>query len=389
MSDIQLNFIILKSIEAIVFLLYGKILSHTKTSRDYWKKAFVPILTYSLIEGLRFGRYIDWNLYYFRYQSLGENINSEDYEIIFRLICHLSYQIGIPYFLFITFQCTFLITSVFLLLKNFQNKIYFIVPIIITGLMPNEMFIRWYLAFSFMLISIHYIINNNKIKSYIFIVCASLTHIGFLMFIPFLFFYKVLNKYTIPPKISSIVFIISSLILTISSLSSLTYISDFLLTIGIGNINDKMSTYLEDTEDLISGNWGKVGIMEQSIATRIRDVIALLPAIYFGKKTMTKYKYGFFIYNMFVLGAIINPLFQLVEILNRIASSLRSFSIICCGIVYYEYIIVSKKYKIFICSICILSFLCAVWPHVSDIFKRTEKYTMFIWDANGKNYLNK
>lgn len=388
MTETQYIFSILKFIEVIVFLFYGNILSKTKNNKDYWVKALIPIITYTLIEGLRFGRYIDWNLYYFRYKNLGNNINSEDYEFLFRYICHYLYQFGFPYYMFITFQCAFLIFSTFALLKNYRNKLYFIVPAVLTLLASNEMFIRWYLGFSFFLLSINCVINNKNTISYIYILCACLIHIGFILFIPIILFYKYLDKYAMPPKMSSIIFIITSIILTISSLSVLTDIANIMLALGLGGIDEKFSSYLTDTQDLISGEWGQTGIMEQSLATRIRKIIAFLPAIYYGKQILEKYNYGYFIYNLFVIGAIVSPLFLLVEILNRFSSALSFFSVICCGLVYYEFIL-AKSNKIVMKIICIISFIFLIWPSLMEfIILRPSEYTLFIWDADGRNYLN-
>mgnify|MGYP000168898588 CR=1 FL=1 len=388
MSDTQFIFAVIKFIELFVFIVYGYILSKTKSTKDFWIKALVPIITYTLIEGLRFGRYIDWNLYYFRYNNLGRNINSEDYEIIFRYICHYLYQLGIPYYIFITLQCAFLITSTFVLLKRYRNKLYFMIPAILTMLSPNEMFIRWYLGFSFMLLSINCILNNKVIHSYIYLLCACLTHIGFVLFVPIFILYRYLDKYAIPPKLGSIIFVVSSIILTISSLSILTNVANIMLTLGLGSVDEKLSSYLMDTQDLVSGEWGQTGIMEQSLATRIRKVIAFLPAIYCGKQILEKYNYGYFIYNLFVIGAIVSPLFLLVEILNRFSSALSFFSVICCGLIYYEFIMV-KKNKMVMKIICIISFILLIWPSIMEFIQlRHNEYTLFIWDANGRNYIN-
>ena len=58
-------------------------------------------------------------------------------------------------------QCAFLIVSTFIFLNKYRDKLYFMILAILTALAPNEMFIRWYLGFSFMLLSIHNIINNK------------------------------------------------------------------------------------------------------------------------------------------------------------------------------------------------------------------------------------
>ena len=58
-----------------VMLIYGKKLSIANSNKQYWKTAVIPLLTYGFAYGLRFGRLIDWNPYYFRYVHLGKNMN--------------------------------------------------------------------------------------------------------------------------------------------------------------------------------------------------------------------------------------------------------------------------------------------------------------------------
>lgn len=99
MSEINLIYTSLKLLEFAIFLLFGYIIS--KSPKHYWKYAIFPIAVFAIVEGLRFGREIDYNEYYFRYINIGQNFNSEDYEFIFKLICYTCYNIGIPYYLFI------------------------------------------------------------------------------------------------------------------------------------------------------------------------------------------------------------------------------------------------------------------------------------------------
>ena len=47
--------------------------------------------------GLRFGREIDYNLYYERYNEIGQDITKSTYEPVFNVICWSLNQVGIPY----------------------------------------------------------------------------------------------------------------------------------------------------------------------------------------------------------------------------------------------------------------------------------------------------
>ena len=293
MSDIKLTFVVLKLLQLIIFIVYGRILSRTKSDRDFWLKAIIPVLTYSVITGLRFGRFIDYNVYYFRYVNLGESLNSEDYEPVFSYICHFLYNAGVPYYLFVFLQCAFLITTIFILIKNYRKPLLYILPLILFELVGNEMFIRWYLGFSFFLLALNSYINVKRIwYTFIWLLLAISTHVGFVVFAPVFLFGRILNEKTIPPKIATVIFLISTFMMSLSNLAFFTTISTALVNLGIGSIDMRVGNYLNATEALINGEFGNTGVMERTLSNNIRLAIAYAPTIWFAKEYVKKYKYG-------------------------------------------------------------------------------------------------
>lgn len=383
---IKLIYILLKSLEFLIFWIYGKKISRANTKKEYWRMASVPILTYAVVEGLRFGRNVDWNVYYFRYLQLGMNVSFlDDYEILFRYIVHLFYQCGIPYWGFIFFQCLFFISCVFILVENFKKDSRWIIPLILVCVTSNENFIRWYLGFSFILLAISSLIKEKRILSIIWFVCALSCHSGLVFFGGILILYKILNKYAIPNKIAVCLLFITTFLISLSDLMFITRITSFLSPI-LGNSLNR-GGYLDATESLLNGTWGQVGIMEQSSAYYFRIFIMYAPVIYWGYKIISQYKFGYLFYNLFVVGAICSPLFGLIEIFNRISSSLNFFFCIVGGVFYIRIIEnkTSKKNIVFVLSI--ISLLFAIYPYFSDMLSRKDNFMMFIWDANGRNFL--
>lgn len=389
MSDIKLTFVVLKLLQLIIFIVYGRILSRTKSDRDFWLKAIIPVLTYSVITGLRFGRFIDYNVYYFRYVNLGESLNSEDYEPVFSYICHFLYNAGVPYYLFVFLQCAFLITTIFILIKNYRKPLLYILPLILFELVGNEMFIRWYLGFSFFLLALNSYINVKRIwYTFIWLLLAISTHVGFVVFAPVFLFGRILNEKTIPPKIATVIFLISTFMMSLSNLAFFTTISTALVNLGIGSNDMRVGNYLNATEALINGEFGNTGVMERTLSNNIRLAIAYAPTIWFAKEYVKKYKYGILFYNFFVMGAIVSPLFSLIEIFNRYALALTFFSCISSGILFYEVLQNKTKHSVIIFFICLFSFLSAIWPNVSGAYSlKSDNEMLFIWDANGRNYL--
>lgn len=387
MSDVKIIFVFLKIIELVVFIISGYKLWNVKSVKKYWKIAIFPIITYGIVEGLRFGRLVDWNLYYLRYIQIGNNINALDYEPLFRIIFYLFYNINIPFYIFIFLQTIFLVTCIFLLIKKYRKAIIFIVPLILYETSANEQLIRWYLGFSFILLSFYELNSNNKMKTYLFLYCATLIHVGFWFFLPIILFSKYINKYTIPPCLSFILFIAFSFFLDLSDLVLVSDAAEYIVSMNLG-LNDKVTSYLSDADRLIAGEWGDVGIMEINLTGKIRYFLAYAPTILFAKKYLKNYSFGIFFYNLFVIGAIFSPLFLLIEIFDRIIRVFLFFSIITNGLFYYEIYRNRKMVTKYLVVLTCIAYLCNIYPYVSNALRRTKDYTMlYIWDANGRNYI--
>ena len=378
-----MTYFLLKIIELVIFILYGRRISNTRTSCEYWKFSIVPILTFSVVEGLRFGRMVDWNLYYFRYQQLGVNMSYLDYEPLFEFICNFLYQIGVPYYGFIFIQCLFLAISIFVLLENFRSFCTWCVPLILVCTTPNEMFIRWFLAFSFILLSINSFLKKRYIYSLIWFICSLLCHSGIIIIVMLIMLLWYLKKYTLPTWFSVGLLFMTTFVLSLSDVMFVTNIISFLSPI-LGNWTP--SNYLDNASSILEGTWGGVGIMERSRIKNIGTFIAYAPVIFYGKSIMSKYKYGLVFYNLFVIGAIGSPLFT-VEIFNRIFSVCLFFFCIVGG-VYYTKILNRKWLSInFIIILTLISLFFALVPHVWDAINRPADESLFIWDSNGRSYL--
>lgn len=388
MSDIKLTYVLLKLFLFAVFIIYGRILSKTKTNKEFWLHAIVPIIIYAIIEGLRFGRLVDYNVYYFRYINIGKNPSFEDYEPVFTYICYFMYNLGLPYYMFIFLQSLLLITVVFLLVKEYRKALLFILPLILYEIMKSENYVRWYWGFIFMILSF-YSLYKGRYKAMLFcFICTCLIHIGFVMFTPVILFYKILKEKTIPPKVATFLFLGTTFLISISSLTFLISITKFLLSMGLGEMGSKVDFYLTSLDLLLKGDLGQLGIKELSFSNSLRLALAYGPTIWFAKDYVKKYRYGVFFYNLFVIGAIISPLFILVEILDRFATTLTFFSCIASGILFTEVIKNRSKYSTYIYLICILSFFAAVWPNISSSYGLDKDIEMlFIWDADGRNYI--
>ena len=86
-ENVLIRFTILKLALLLSSFIAGYFMSHSKNNKQYWKGAFIIIVAFAVVEGMRFGRLIDWNNYYIRYQEIGNGISEEKYELLFTTIC--------------------------------------------------------------------------------------------------------------------------------------------------------------------------------------------------------------------------------------------------------------------------------------------------------------
>lgn len=383
MTDIKFLYVVLKTLLFIVFLISGYLLSKSKSNSNYWKIAFLPIITFAVISGLRFGREIDYNAYYFNYTN---KLATNEMDFFFRLIINIFNYLEIPYYQFVLFCSTFLITSFLYFLNKFQRFTFFILPLFL-GLMGIENLIRWYFAFSFILLALRLLMDSRYFLSLLLAIIAFLVHSGIIICILVLIiFYFLINKKILNPNIAFILFTIS---LFFGSTDQLISASSLVNQLHIFD-SSRYSNYTENAVSIASGEMNS-GVYERSIVNNIRIYISFIFPIYFGGryflKNKIKYKKIIWLYNLAVFSIIIMPIFILVEIFNRFSAVLMVFAIIFVGIstlIAYKRRLKNKL----VFALFLLSFLCSVYPILKIPFDLTkDKEMLFVWDANGRNYL--
>lgn len=386
-DNVLIRFVLLKFALVLSTFVAGYLMSRSKNSKQYWKGAFVVIAAFTVVEGLRFGRLIDWNIYYIHYQEIGKGVSERNLEPLFQLICKSLYLLGVPYWGFIALQCSFLMYSCCLLFQECKRCAFWILPPLICLLYMNENFIRWYLAASFFFVSLYYLQKEKKLWMAVYFVAAVACHSGIIVFSPIFLLSKYLDKYLFDKKIVAAIFLLFTFFLSISQLSFIVSLASFFSKIGLGNLGN-IGGYLNSANYLINGRGAAdLGFFYRSFSNQMRLVLEFLPIILLAPKFVKQYRFGMLFYNVFVIGAIFDPVFNMVEILGRFSNVMLFFASIVGGIVYYHAIIlkqVSKNVRIF----CILSFICGVWPSISIAFANHSVYEMmYIWDSGHMEYL--
>lgn len=385
MSDIKATYIILKICQILGMFLISFWAAKSKTDKIYWKRAVVLIIIWSIVDGLRFGRDQDYNSYYPRFIVMSEGRNPEDYEILFYFICRLFGTFGLPYWTFILTGSTLLITSCLCLFKEYKAYLPFIVLLMFWDLGQYDNLIRYYWAFPFFAFSIYYGIRNKKLLSIVLIICATQIHNGYYLVLPFVLVYEYLNKSTLSPYVSGSIYVV---VLFLGNIGLLQVIADYAYLLNFLG-SSKVSDYASIADSVVSGEFGyNAGqSIDGNIVTSIRLLMAYLPGIIWGKKTIESYKGGIFVYNIFVIGAITMPLFQKVEILDRLNSLFIFMSCIVNGVLFGKVLKHQFGTKM-IYTVCLACFLASALPSFSVLYKRKyDKYMLFLWDAHGREYM--
>lgn len=386
MSDIRVTYLLINGFCFVIFLIYGMVLAQKQDKKGYYLACIFPILTYAITYGLRFGRAVDWNLYYFRYKEIGENLDNT-YEVLFSLVCYVLYNIGIPYHIFIFLQCAFLMFSIFVFLRNFRQYLVFIVPLLLPLIVSNANYIRWWFAFSFFLLSLNSYLHGKNIWAILWFVCATAVHFGIILLAPVILLSPLINKAAIPPLLAIVLMVATSFVINLSSFTFLINLSSHILGSGLVE-GGKTEIYLNSVNDLINGDFGRVGIFDRTFTNKIRPLLAFIPSVLFMRNYINQIRYGTFFYNLFVVGAILQPIF-IVEILDRYASAFAFFSCIICGIYFYH----AYKYKhtqpFVYLAIAMLGFFALVYPSLSILWIPTNDLEMmFIWNSGNRTHLS-
>lgn len=379
--ELKIIYTTLWTINIFIFWKYGLKMSKY-SEKKYWHFALLPILSYGVFMGLRFGRMIDYNYYCERYYALANDINAEDYEPLFKWICHYLGQIGIPYYIFILLCDVFLIITLLAFLKDYRKAMPFMLIIFLNECNLVENYIRWYLGVAFFLIYMYNIGQNemtkaNIVNAIISAICASSIHVGFVFLSIVFCAIRFIKFQLIPTKLCSLLFLFS---LIFGSASILIYLEPYLSLLGI---DERSSIYIDKFQNIISGEFGTLGIKEWSYFRIFRQFVAYSFGLYFLKRIVNYNKVSYMDINCFSIGLIIFPIFKQVEILDRFSSVFTLYSIIILGSSYTYAMNNFRHLKQFEKLYFVVSMMFYFWPMLDNFRYRDWYNLMYIWDANG------
>lgn len=337
------------------------------------------IFSFTLIEGLRFGRGIDYNVYYQVYVSHQNGTYENGKALIFDYLCEFLVFLNLPYQSIIIICSGILAVSAIIWLEKYPKVIFYSLPwFYLVALPTTENLFRWYTAFAFVLIGMDYLIRGKTKLYFIF----SIIGIGFHTFIilPVILFY-LLNK------AKSIIFKpIWAIGLYI--IISIAWSSDFMLNLmPMANLIlsqlPAYQGYADNLSQWLNGSYhGLAG--ELSIFRQILNLILFSYLIVVGRKAMGQDKNILLYYNIMVIGIISYPAFRPIELADRFNQLFIFFQCIIgayCLFYTFSNTIAKKKYLL------ITLFVIAILSQ--DLYKYlmpdNKYYTYYIWNSGKWN----
>lgn len=368
---ITLTYISLHLALLLVFYLYGK--KFDKGTYKYWILAIVPICLFSLEEGLRWGRFIDWCHYYGEYY----NGLSDKYEFLFREWWTMLSDLRVPYPLVVV-QCSLLfILSQFILFRHHVGVFRVLMPLVVAyTALDAENYIRWYCALSFIFISLRLFLDEKYLYAVLVALIVPFMHIGTMPLILVLLFAAIFKR-AIPPlpvvcfSIFLIFFFQTSYMLNFVNVVNLLF----------GGV-EKFSGYMSDVGGWLTGTGQNASMERKSIFFYLISMIPLYCIIYgayalIGKQGQRK-EY-IVMYNLSVFGIVglsissgielfmryTNIFFPFISLLTAyVIIYVKRYSVKGASIIIFVcYIFILYKFYLFVCPLARDEFMCYVWNY--------------------------
>ncbi len=166
---------ILRIILLLVLLYCGWGISY-RNEKFFNLYAIIALVFYSLIQGLRWNRGVDYHHYYSDLIGRWETPDPEPvYEFIVNIISNVLY---LPYWAGFIIYSALLIGAFLLVLKLVPKAAVWALPLFFLITPSSENIIRQYLALAFVIYAFYAYLKGNKLLQYIFLAIVPLIHVS-------------------------------------------------------------------------------------------------------------------------------------------------------------------------------------------------------------------
>ena len=371
----------------MLFVLYRAGKSIAKTGKIWSLAGFSAILVYTLNEGLRFGRGVDYNLYGMAYERL-EDTGQSDWDISFQSVARVLIGLDIPWQGYVILMSFVFILAMLIMLKVYQEIIPYALPLFAlfsAGAVENM--VRWYLGFSFIMIGLVYLLDEERrsvLRYWIFCAIACTFHLALLPLALLFFAVSYLNKICLSPIWSlSLYFSLAFFFQTDFMLQFVDLVN--ILASSVGDTNEHFASYGKETEYWLTGGFAGV---EQRALPDIQEVLFLISIVVLGYKTTTLSEFKCtYAYNIFILGFCFSPISNQIELLGRYDTPLMFFRAVVWGYVL-KYIFEMSEIVVrrWVLLLALLLFFNIGRRAFMAPFKVNSEKFLYIWDSGGRSY---
>lgn len=381
--EIALIYVFLLSFMMFSLYVSGKEIARCeRKKKKYGFLCYLGIIVFTLNEGLRFGRGIDYNLYYGVYNDIIYH-NDKSFELLFTWLVKLFGLLHLPWQAFVMFMSFMFVYSIYRVARQFTPSVSFVFAFVPLFTMFAENIMRQTLGLSFFLIGFSFLLENHKWKNVFYLVFSlfgGLCHTSIFLLVPIFFIVTLLKKEFFSPFISIPVFVFSTIFFQSS------FMLRFYNIIQIFMVTDRFSAYGNDMESLLMGDADVAEITISYSVTAVYFICVILGyklRHYFGQQYTV-------VYNLFLIGFLSYPLFNKIELFSRFSMMFQMFAFVILGSVAYFLFVCKKRvyrYRSYLCCLFVIVFANYFRTFVIPPFKHPYTF-QYVWDKGGKQVLD-
>ena len=349
------------------------ILGRNKYHYSFGLSTLLVVIIYTLTEGLRYGRGTDYFGYY-NYFLKGANGTAP----IFDLFSNFHAFANFPFYFGFLFSSFLLIYLGLKLIYHYRFAAFFILPLFyLETIVQSSNLLRMFVSFSFVFMSLSYIIKKNNLMFILFFLVAFLIHYSCLILLPFIL---ILNLYKNPIP-NRLTIIILFLFFNFFFIIELDIINSLFNRLSILNI---YSNYITSTDRWLYGEGVLIDEVQKSLYYNIRLYFVPIFTLWYGYPFLEKYKtlkFNIFYY-LYFIGLLALPLALSLptEIIYRLVLFFITFKFIVLGVVLNDFTKNFKTYSIFSRLFFIYIILDIAYTIFKSIFQYSELGKKFVWD---------
>lgn len=355
--------------------------THGKDEKNFWLWAWPAIISYSLVEGLRWNRGRD---YYHYYQDLTGRLFTDYSEPLYLLWIDVFKFSGLPYWVAFVFYSFLLILGVILILKKIPQIAIWVLPLfyIITE-SKSENLIRQFFAIPFILYAFYFYLGDKKKYMFVSLICCVLIHLsGLYAVILFLFFTNI--QFKTNKKIPLTISILYSYLFWFGDNVDFSFVTDFLSSLNVSD-DVAFAGYVNNSERWFSEEGSIANVLgtkaaSLSLISQIARFLSSLTIIFAGYHFIKNNREYNVVYWLSIFAIIIDSFGGDIEMYQRLVSWTIYLIPFTIGLMFSASIIkdMDKKYLFLMGCVIVVNYV--FYGFIRNIGSIPYSGCAFIWD---------